>query len=94
MKLILLDPSRTIVNSELGSGDNCGYDVSGLPAGEHAQIAFFDHAWRYLRWNDEWHGNWTGQYPTPDAALDDLRDELLTLDPNDADREIGKSRHA
>ncbi len=33
--------------------------------------------WRILRWNDEWDGNWTGGYASPEAALDALRAELL-----------------
>jgi hypothetical protein len=55
------------------------YRISGLPPGENAFIAQFpDHGWRILRWNDQWHGNWTGNYPTADAALKALRDELFT----------------
>ena len=54
------------------------YDVSGLPAGEHAKIACFNDAWRFLRWNDQWHGNWTGKYQTPQDALYALREELLS----------------
>jgi hypothetical protein len=77
MKLTLLKGSRTIKNGKPGSGDVCGFDVNGLPEGEHAKIAFFNHTWRILRWNDEWHGNWTGSYPTPDAAVESLREELL-----------------
>ncbi len=77
MKLTLLEGSRTIVIGVLGCGEICSYDVAGLPAGEHAKIAHFNHAWRFLRWNDEWHGNWTGNYSTPEAALDGLRGELL-----------------
>jgi hypothetical protein len=47
------------------------------------QITYFDNAWRILRWNDEWHGNWTGSYPTADAALDRLRNELKLLRKTD-----------
>jgi hypothetical protein len=54
------------------------FDVNGLPAGEHAKIAYFDNAWRFLRWNEDWHGNWTGRYASADAALQALRDEMLT----------------
>jgi hypothetical protein len=79
MKLILLEGSRTITNGVPGSGEIRGYNVTGLPQGEHAIIAYFNHAWRFLRWNDEWHGNWTGWYATTDAALDGLREELLTV---------------
>jgi hypothetical protein len=66
-------------NGILGSGDIYGYDVRGLPAGQCAKIAYFNHAWRFLRWNDEWHGNWTGNFPTPEAALDALREELQAV---------------
>ena len=79
MRLTLQEASRTIKNDKSGSGDLCGFDVSGLPAAECAKIAYFNDAWRVLRWNDEWHGNWTGNYPTPEAALDALREELLVL---------------
>jgi len=54
------------------------YRISGLPPGEQALIAEFpDLGWRILRWNDDWHGNWSGGYLTADAALAALR-ELLT----------------
>jgi len=55
------------------------YQVAGLPPGENAFIAEFPHfGWRILRWNEEWHGNWSGSYPTADAALGALREELLS----------------
>ena len=79
MKLTLQEASGTIKNGTSGSGDLCGYDVAGLPAGECAQIAHFNQAWSVLRWNDEWHGNWSGSYPTAEAALDALRKELLVV---------------
>jgi len=56
MRLTLQEASRTIKNDKSGSGDLCGFDVSGLPAAECAKIAYFNDAWRVLRWNDEWHG--------------------------------------
>ena len=77
MKLALLASSKTIKSGEFGDGDTCKYDVGGLPAGENAKIAFLNHAWRILRWNEEWHGNWTGNYPTAELALVALREELL-----------------
>jgi hypothetical protein len=53
------------------------YEISGLPVGEHALIAEFpEYGWRILRWNDGWHGNWTGAYESADAALEGLRGEL------------------
>lgn len=79
MRLILLEASRAIKNRTRDHQDICGYDVAGLPAGEHAKIAYFNHAWRFLRWNDEWHGNWTGRYVTAEAAVEGLRDELTRL---------------
>jgi hypothetical protein len=79
MKLALLASSKTIKSGLGDGGDICAYDVGGLPPGEHAKIAFFNYAWRILRWNDEWHGNWTGNYPTAEIALVALREELLGL---------------
>jgi hypothetical protein len=79
MKLTLLERSRTIKTGVLGSGEICGYNVSGLPEGDQAIVAHFKQGWRFLRWNEEWHGNWTGNYSTADAALGGLREELLTL---------------
>jgi hypothetical protein len=79
MKLTLQEASGTIKNGTSGSGDLRGYDVTGLPAGECAQIALFNQAWRVLRWNDQWHGNWSGSYSTAEAALDALRKELLIV---------------
>ena len=55
------------------------YSIGGLPPGEFAFIAEFPQlGWRFLRWNDDWHGNWTGQYSSADAAVAALREELLT----------------
>ena len=79
MRLTLQEASGTIKNGTIGSGDLCGYDVSGLPAGECAKIAYFNQAWHVLRWNDEWHGNWSGNYLTAEAALVALREELLVV---------------
>jgi hypothetical protein len=78
MKLILFERSGTIKTGVPGSGEICGYNVGGLPEGDQAIVAYFNHAWRILRWNEEWHGNWTGSYPTLDAALDGLKEELLS----------------
>jgi hypothetical protein len=67
-----------------GTGQVFQYSISGLPPGEHAFIAEFPHyGWRILRWNDQWHGNWTGNYPTADAALEALRQEILAATPLD-----------
>ena len=53
------------------------YQISGLPPGESALIAEFpQQGWRILRWNDEWHGNWTGSYPSPEAAIEALREQV------------------
>jgi hypothetical protein len=79
MKLTLLERSRTIKPGVLGREEICGYNVSGLPEGDQAIVAHFNHGWRFLRWNEEWHGNWTGNYSTAAAALDGLRQELVTL---------------
>jgi hypothetical protein len=55
------------------------YEIGGLPQGEHAVIAEFpDQGWRILRWNAAWHGNWTGNYISLDAAVQALREQLLT----------------
>ena len=77
MKLTLLESSQTIRGGALGSGEVCGYDVGGLPAGEKANVAYFNGAWRLLRWNDQWHGNWTGEYATPELALAALQQEII-----------------
>lgn len=62
-----------------GTGRVFQYRVAGVPPGENAFIAEFPHhGWRTLRWNAEWHGNWSGSYPSADAALDALREELLS----------------
>ena len=74
-------PIGRISNSQTyGTGQIFQYRVSGLPIGEHAFVAEFPHeGWRILRWNDEWHGNWTGNYESAEAALESLREELLTV---------------
>jgi hypothetical protein len=77
MKLTLHEAGRENVNGRLESGPVRSYDIGGLPPKEEAKIAHFGHVWRILRWNDEWQGNWTGEYASPEAALDALRAELL-----------------
>jgi hypothetical protein len=63
-----------------GGGQVHQYSISGLPPGEHAIVAEFPpYGWRILRWNDEWHGNWTGAYVSADAAIAALREELLRV---------------
>jgi hypothetical protein len=63
-----------------GTGRLLQYSISGLPSGEHALIAEFpDHGWRILRWNDEWHGNWTGNHATADEAVEALREEVQAV---------------
>jgi len=47
-----------------------------MPAGEEAWIAKFNQSWRILRWNETSHGNWTGRYPSAEAALAALHDEI------------------
>jgi hypothetical protein len=76
MRLTLQEADRS--HSIIGSGPSYSYVVAGLPAEENAKIAYINDAWRILRWNDAWHGNWTGKYETPEEALDALREELLT----------------
>ena len=75
MRLTLIETARGVHDGR--PAEICGYDVSGLPAGEYAKIAYFNNAWRVLRWNDEWHGNWSGCYASAGAAVQALRDELL-----------------
>jgi len=77
MKLTLLESSRTIRGGALRNEEVCSYDVGGLPAGEYARVAYFNGAWRVLRWNDERHGNWTGHYATPELALAALHAEII-----------------
>ena len=67
------------LSSMKGGGVKIKLDLKNLPPGEHAKIAFVNYAWRILRWNDEWHGNWTGNYPTAEVALAALRQELLGI---------------
>jgi hypothetical protein len=77
MKLTLLEISQIVRNGGMGSGNISGYDVIGLPAGHGATIAYFSDTWRFMRWNDQWHGNWTGRFDSAQAALDALREDLL-----------------
>jgi hypothetical protein len=78
MRLMLQEAGRTITNGVIGSGHVYSYAVSGLPSNENAKIAYMNDAWRILRWNDAWHGNWSGKYETAQAALDALREEIST----------------
>jgi hypothetical protein len=75
MRLTLHEAGRTI-NGIVESGDVYVFLVRGLPPGENAKIALFDGSWRILRWSEEWHGNWTGEYASPDAALAELQEEI------------------
>lgn len=76
MKLTLHEVGRTIVNGFLGRGPVYVYEVWGLPLREHAKIAFFNHCWQILRWNENGHGNWTGRFATPEDALAALREDI------------------
>ena len=76
MKLTLHEAGLGITSGHLGSEPVQSYDVGGLPTGEKANIAHFNHAWRFLRWSDTSHGNWTGGYATVEAALAALQDEV------------------
>ena len=75
MRLTLHEAGRTNTNI-VGSADIYEFSVGGLPNGEHAKIALFGRSWRILRWTEEWHGNWTGEYASPEAALADLQEEI------------------
>jgi hypothetical protein len=77
MKLTLHEQGRFINRGVFGTGDGCSYSVSGLPVGENATIAEFNGAWRILRWNDTWHGNWEGEYASRDAAVAALQEEVI-----------------
>jgi hypothetical protein len=80
LKLTLHEAGRTITNGIIGSGDVYVYSVGGLPRGENAEIALFSGSWRIMRWNDEWHGNWSGEYTSPEAALAELQEDInLTI---------------
>jgi hypothetical protein len=76
MRLTLHEAEREKTNDVHGSGDVYAYCVGGMPPGENANIALFDGSWRILRWNDEWHGNWTGDYASPADALTGLQEEI------------------
>ncbi len=45
-KLTLHDAGRTMTNGVIGSGPVYVYRVGGMPAGEEARIAEFNHSWR------------------------------------------------
>jgi hypothetical protein len=79
MRLMLQEAGPTNTNGTTGSGHVYSYAVSGLPSNENAKISYMNDAWRILRWNDAWHGNWSGKYETAEAALDALREEILKL---------------
>jgi len=78
MKLTLQEAGWAGADQADGSARVSEYRVAGLPSGENAKIAEYGQSWRFLRWNDSWHGNWTGNYSTPEAALEALREDLLT----------------
>ena len=73
---LTLDNDGQITRGIDAGGHAFQYSVSGLPPGENAQIALLDGCWRILRWNDEWHGNWSGEYPTAEAALAELQKDI------------------
>jgi len=80
MRLTLHETGREKTNDILAAGEVYTYCVGGMPPGENANIALFDGSWRTLRWNDEWHGNWTGEYASPEDALAGLQEEInLTM---------------
>ena len=73
---LTLDNGEQITRGPGISGNAAQYSVAGLPPGENAQIALLDGYWRILRWNDEWHGNWSGEYPSAEAALAELQKDI------------------
>jgi len=78
MALVKHEMARISQDHSLVAGRPFQYSVAGLPAGEYALIGEFpQQGWRILRWTDEWHGNWTGNYESADAALDALREQTL-----------------
>ena len=76
MRLTLHEAGRESTNGHPGGGPVQSYEVDGLPPGENASIAHFNQAWRFLRWSEISHGNWTGEYATIEAALAALQDEI------------------
>ena len=79
MRLTLHEAGREIANGQIGRGPVHSYYVGGMPPGEEAKIAQFNHAWRFLRWSKTSHGNWIGEYATAEAALAALQDEINSL---------------
>jgi hypothetical protein len=76
MRLTLHDAGREVTNGHSGSEPVQSYEVEGLPPGEKASIAQFNRAWRFLRWSETSHGNWSGEYASVEAALAALQDEI------------------
>jgi hypothetical protein len=52
------------------------YEVVGLPRGEEAWIAEFNHRWKILRSTNGITGNWSGDYETSEVALKALSETV------------------
>jgi hypothetical protein len=60
--------------------DPLEYVVLGLPPGQEARIHDFmgDLHWRIYRVRPGIHGRWEGNYPSAEAALADLQEQVDT----------------
>ena len=66
-------------NDMSGWGTVYQYKVNGLPVGEQALIAENEHCWQFMRISQRKQGKWTGEYKSPDAALQALEQVLRAI---------------
>ena len=73
--LTMIDGGRISDGPMMNRGPIYRYDVRGLPPGEQADIAQFDHRWKILRMKNSVRGEWTGDYVTAEDAFAALQKE-------------------
>ena len=76
---LTLRPHRRLgMGPELSDRDRViNYEVVGLPPGESAEIAEIDQHWQIWRTKDGVRGQWTGDYSTAQAALEELQKDFV-----------------
>ena|ERR1700730_13162389 len=82
LMLKLHEVARSGIGSDLSRWDHIyKYEVQGMPLGEEAFIAEIDHRWQLLRVSQgKKVGDWTGDYDSPEAALQGLEKSLQSQD--------------
>lgn len=75
-RLSLVPKASTGSRGRMSSDDVLAYEVTGLPANLAIDIAEMDGRWQLLVVRDGVHGDWQGDFESPDDALAAIEREL------------------